>query len=148
MTSHLESTKDHAKKRKNQLKQSLGHMMAARGLGTAQVAIRVPVGVQGAWTFDMIALMLGPPASCCVCVGRGWRSRCIKDHAVSSGNLFVICYIGWFCIVFVSLPHIRFLEYFITSSSFKWVKKKTSRCILDFFLCTRCLYMKKLPPFV
>ena len=29
MTSHLESTKDHAKERKNQLKQSLGHMMAA-----------------------------------------------------------------------------------------------------------------------
>ena len=29
MTSHLESTKDHAKERKNQLKQSLGHMMEA-----------------------------------------------------------------------------------------------------------------------
>jgi tyrosyl-DNA phosphodiesterase 2 len=29
MTSHLESTKDHAKERKNQLKQSLGHMIAA-----------------------------------------------------------------------------------------------------------------------
>jgi hypothetical protein len=47
--------------------------------------------------FDVIALMLGSPASCCVCVcgwGGGWRSRCIKDHAVSSGNRFVICYIG------------------------------------------------------
>ena len=43
--------------------------------------------------FDVIALMLGPPASCCVCLCV-WRSRCIKDHAVSSGNLFVICYIG------------------------------------------------------
>jgi hypothetical protein len=46
------------------------------------------------------------------------RSCRIKDHAVSSGNLFIICYIGWFCIVFMSLPHIRCLEYFITSSSF------------------------------
>jgi hypothetical protein len=77
-----------------------------------------------------------------VCVGRGWRSRCIKDHVVSSGNLFVICYIGWFCIVFVSLPHIRCLKYFFTSSSFKRVKKKTSWCILEFFRCTHCLYMK------
>jgi hypothetical protein len=39
-----------------------------------------------------------------------------EDHAVSFGNLFVICYIGWFCTVFVSLPHIRYLKYFITSS--------------------------------
>jgi hypothetical protein len=31
--------------------------------------------------------------------------------------LFVICYIGCFCTVFVSLPRIRYLEYFITSSS-------------------------------
>ena len=76
-----------------------------------------------------------------VCVGREWRSRCIKDHAASFGNLFVICYIGWFCIVFVSLPHIHCLEYFITSSSFKRVKKM-SQCILEFFRCTRCLYMK------
>jgi hypothetical protein len=39
-----------------------------------------------------------------------------EDHAVSFGNLFVICYIGWFCTLFVSLPHIRYLKYFITSS--------------------------------
>ena len=55
---------------------------------------------------DVIALM-GPPASYCVCVcvcGEEGVSRCIEDHAVSSGNLFVTCYIGWFCTVFVSLP--------------------------------------------
>ena len=42
--------------------------------------------------FDVIALMLEPPASCCV--GRGCWSSCIENHAVSSGNLFVICDIG------------------------------------------------------
>ena len=64
------------------------------------------------------ALLSGPSVLCCVCLWLG-GSRCIEDHAVSSGNLFlfVICYIGWFCAVFVSLPHMRFLEYFITSSS-------------------------------
>jgi hypothetical protein len=70
--------------------------------------------------FDVIALMLKPPASYCVW-GRGCWLRCIENHAVSSGNLFVIGYIRWFCTVFVSLPHnhIRYLEYvyFITSSS-------------------------------
>ena len=43
--------------------------------------------------FDVIVLMLGPPASYRVCVGGGGLSRCIEDHAVNSGNLFVICYI-------------------------------------------------------
>ena len=44
--------------------------------------------------FDAIALMLGHRLRV-VCGGRGEGvSRCIEDHAVSSGNLFVICYIG------------------------------------------------------
>jgi hypothetical protein len=44
--------------------------------------------------FDAIDLMLRPPVSCCVW-GRGWFT-CIEDHAVSSVNLFVICYMGDF----------------------------------------------------
>ena len=40
-----------------------------------------------------------------VCERRGCWSRFIENHAVSSGNLFVICYIVWYCTVFVSLPH-------------------------------------------
>ena len=51
-----------------------------------------------------------------VCVGRGIYVASIEDHAVSFGNMFVIWYIGWFCTVFVPLPHIRYLKYFITSS--------------------------------
>jgi hypothetical protein len=46
--------------------------------------------------FDVIALMLEPPASCCVCLcvwGRGCWSRYFEKHAVSTGNMFVICYI-------------------------------------------------------
>ena len=70
------------------------------------------------WTL-LMWLLLGPPASCCVrlCVwGEGVYVSAIEDHAVSFGNMFVIWYIGWFCTVFVSLPHIRYLKYFITSS--------------------------------
>ena len=52
-----------------------------------------------------------------LCVWGEGGSRCIQDHVVSFVNLFVICCIGWFCTVFVSLPHIGNLEYFITSSS-------------------------------
>ena len=48
--------------------------------------------------------MLKPPASYCVWGRRCW-SRCIENHAVSFRNLCVICYIGLFCIFFVSLPH-------------------------------------------
>ena len=60
-------------------------------------------------------------------------SRCIEDHAVSSVNLFVICYIGWFCIVFMSLPHIRCLEYFITSSSFINGWRRSHGAFYNFF---------------
>ena len=97
------------------------------------------------WTFWCDCSYVGATGFVLCVWGGGWRSCCIKDYAVSSGNLFVICYIGWFCIIFVSLPHIRCLEYFITStcSSFKRVKKKTSRCILEFFRCTRCLYINR-----
>ena len=62
--------------------------------------------------FDVIALMLGPPASCCV-----WRERVSRWLQIMRWILFVICYIGCFCTVFVSLPRIRYFEYFITSSS-------------------------------
>jgi hypothetical protein len=81
-------------------------------------------------------------------VGRGCWSRFIENHAVSFGNLFVICYIVWFCTVFMPWPHIhiRYLEYvyfitgeeedvtvhFIILSMYKFVYEKlqhtTSTC--------------------
>jgi hypothetical protein len=51
-----------------------------------------------------------------VCGERGVYVVAIEDRAVSFGNQFVVCYIGGFCTVFVSLPHIRYLKYFISSS--------------------------------
>ena len=38
--------------------------------------------------FDAVTLMLGSLALCLCVYGGGEGSRCIKDHAVSSGNLF------------------------------------------------------------
>ena len=46
-----------------------------------------------------------------------WRERVSRWLQIMRWILFVICYIGCFCTVFVSLPRIRYLEYFITSSS-------------------------------
>jgi hypothetical protein len=73
--------------------------------------------------FNELPLLKSPDSYCmCVCMrgGECW-SRSIENHAVSSGNLFTICYIVWYCTVFVSLPHThnRYLDYvyFITSSS-------------------------------